>query len=86
MNIRARRSEAEEADSSVVLSHFIAFFPTQSCPSPSSRPTPKQAVDLGADADAPPPRAPIYLLFPQGRRRFAACPALLYSRPALRGL
>ena len=66
MNIRARRSEAEEADSSVVLSHFIAFSPSQSCPSPGSRPTPKQAVGLGADADAPPPRAPIYLLFPQG--------------------
>ena len=66
--IRARRSEAEEADSSVVLSHFRVFFLEQARPSPGSRPTPRWAVGLGADADAPTPRAHIYLLsHPQGR-------------------
>ena len=43
------------------------FFGEQARPSPGSRPTPRWAVGLGADADAPTPRAHIYLLsHPQG--------------------
>ena len=42
-------------------------FGEQSCPSPGSRPTPWQAVGLGAAADASTTRALIYLLsHPQG--------------------
>ena len=43
------------------------FFGEQARPSPGSRPTPRWAVGLVADADAPTPRAHIYLLsHPQG--------------------